>query len=293
MKRTAETLIAICDKIAAGTLSQANAARSCGVSESSYWFWIAQSQKGEPGFFVTYCGEEMPFHQAIGLARKIALQDIEGRFLERAHVGHLEPVFYQGRPQWKEREDLAGLDDETIAMLGHPDRYERDQFGNRIQLTIRHAPPVAAVIKVLESHMPRLYGQKSEVVNINRNSGVTTVEHRIAKLPAPAPVQVIGDQTEQDDLRELLGDPVEVEATVTEPSPPTPPPAEPVSAAEAYASTRPALTDLQRDLLSKLRTTGTAPRRAPVQVFRADDPDDLDPRRVGAGSPPTGGMKVR
>jgi hypothetical protein len=168
-KRSPQLLTAICDTVASGILSQAEAARRNGVSVASFWAWVAQPQKGEAGFVFEYCGEQMSFHQAIALARKIALHDVLGRFEQRAHYGSDEPVFYQGRPEWKEDESLSGLDDEMIAALGYPDRFERDANGQRIQLTIHHEPPVAGVIKVLEANFPRQYGQKSEV-NINQKT---------------------------------------------------------------------------------------------------------------------------
>src|SRR5258708_30981312 len=97
-KRNVETLTAVCDLIAAGCLSQAEAARRCDISVSSYWSFISQSQKGNPDFIITYCEESMPFHEAIRLARKVALHDVLGRYEQRMHEGTREKVFFQGRP---------------------------------------------------------------------------------------------------------------------------------------------------------------------------------------------------
>src|SRR5260370_20113848 len=166
MKKSAETMTAIADKIASGILSQAEAARRCDVSVATYWSWISQSQKGNSDFVITYCEESMPFHEAIKLARKIALHDVLGKYEQRMHSGTTEKIFFQGRPMWKEREDCAGLDDETVRLIFDTDRWERDANGQRIQLEIVHAPPVAGVIKLLEANFPKQYGQNSES-NIN------------------------------------------------------------------------------------------------------------------------------
>src|SRR5690242_12861420 len=114
-KRSPETLLAIVEMIAGGVLSQASACRACDVSVSTYWEWIGLSQRtDDPMFTLTYCGEEMRFHEAIKLARKIALTDVMGRFEQRMHAGHYEPVFFQGRPMWKEDERLAQFSDEEV-----------------------------------------------------------------------------------------------------------------------------------------------------------------------------------
>jgi hypothetical protein len=216
MKKSVTLLTQICDLIASGVLSQAEAARRCDVSIASYWSWIAQSQKGNPDFVITFCEEQMPFHDAVRLARKIAHQDILGRFETRVHGGTLEPVFFQGRPQWKEREDLAGIDDDTVAMLGFPDRWERDANGNRVQLMIRHEPAIAGVVKFLESNF-RQYQQRSELkIDQKVNLGVSVVSRKpkplsvidVTPLPPPPQIErpVDGDWVEAaEDLADLLG----------------------------------------------------------------------------------------
>jgi hypothetical protein len=114
-------------------------------------------------------GEMMPFHKAVAGARRLALHEVIGRMETRSLVGHREPVFYQGKPTWVEDEALAYFSDEDLKTFGIPDRFKRDGFGNRIQNTILHEPPVALVLAVAAANFPKVYGAKSEI-NVNQKS---------------------------------------------------------------------------------------------------------------------------
>ncbi len=326
MKKSQTTLTAICDLIAAGCLSQAEAARRCDVSVATYWSWISQSQKGNLDFVIAYCEESMTFHEAVKLARKIALHDVLGKYEQRMHEGTREKVFFQGRPQWKEREDCAGLDDQTVMLLFGTDRWERDANGQRIQLEIVHAPPIAGVIKLLEANFPKQYGQKSTVdINQRINLGVTTISRQpkpslpveilppLPAISAPTVTDDVGDN-DGDDLSELLGEepqdiqaayveieqPADIQAAdveIEEPkkdpmvSQPAPAPA-PTIVNPRFG----ALTPEQAAILGRLRANipVTAPQQpnAIVGKFSAVDPDDTDARRVGMGGIPKGGSKI-
>jgi hypothetical protein len=304
LKKNIATLTQICDAIASGILSQAEAARRCDVSVATYWSWISQSQKGNPDFIITYCEEQMQFFEAVKLARKVALHDVLGLFEQRMHYGRDELVYFQGRPCWKEDESLAGLDDEMISILGLPDRFERIN-GQRVQLRIHHEPPIAGVIKLLEANFPKQYGQRSTVdINQRTQLGVTVVDQRKPKAPPPQvevlPPRVIAAPAD-DDLSDLLGDDTEegtfseIEQAPTAPmaSQPEPTPAPDTRIVDERYGT---LTNEQAAMLNRLRAgipaNATRQPRTLIQTSSAIDRDDLDPARVGRGEPPKGGVKI-
>ncbi len=284
-KRTPETLTAICDVIAGGVMSQAEAARRCGVSVASFWAWISQSQRGSPDLVLPeYLGEaNMPFHKAVAVARRLALHDVVGRMETRAISGSVEKVFYQGRPTFVEDETLAHLTDEDLVTFGIPDRYLRDQLGHRIQNTIVHEPPVALVLAVASANFPKVYGAKSEV-NINQKTslGVTIVKRDYNaphKVAAPPEVQIVEHQPEAvsdavvAEITDEVGDEPEVEPTLM----PTP--------------IRPSgdipLTPLQMDLLQRSKLPPSSERAAPVAKPYIREQDDCGP-----GVVPPGGFKM-
>jgi hypothetical protein len=318
MKRP-EKLLQIVEMVASGVLVQSKAAKACDVSPSQYWAWVAASQRDPEAFSVSFCGEVMAFHKALGLARKLALQDVLGHFEERCLRGSDEVVYYQGRPQFKEREDCAGLDDETVTkIMGLPDRYERDAKGNRVYLKIHHEPPVAAVVKLLESNF-RQYHQRSEV---NVNQKVSGGVHVVAsKKPAalPQPVTVLSsvpaaqtapvplaieppteiEESADDDLDFLDGEddapraaPTPTPAPQPEPVPAvSEPPAAPLSSDEQARQyerklIRP-LSQLEQDLLQRLRNRPENAKPIGLVSVGRPEPDDLDPRRQGPGTFPS------
>jgi hypothetical protein len=310
MKKNAATLTAICDRIAGGCLSQAEAARRCDVSVASYWSWIKSSQENPAAWQITFLDSPMAFHECVALARKIGLQDVLGRFEMRCgggpDGGTREKVFFQGRPCWKELEAAVDLDPDVRELMGYPrDGLERDANGNRIQLEIIHAPAVAAVVKLLESNFTQ-YKQRSEL-NVNQKTqlGVTVVDQRKPKAPPPQ-VEIVQPRViaapADDDLSDLLGEEItegvfeEIEEAPAAPpmaaSQPAPTP-EPKIVDERFGS----LTNEQAALLRQLRKNvplnATLQPRTLIQTFSAVDRDDNDPARVGAGTIPANGMKLR
>jgi hypothetical protein len=230
------------EAIASGILSPRKASQSVGVPPSTYWDWIAASQRGDERFLVEYCGEVMPFHKAVALARKIALTDALGQFETRLLDGDETPVFYQGRPQWVEDERLSTLDDATLAALGYPDRYLRID-GKRVQHVLKTPPPVAAVVKMLEANF-KSYRPRSEVSIDQKFSGGVHVVNVNKPVPALPVVEIV---------------PPALPPPPVEPPPGqllTPEPEEPTAAHAAVAPRQ--ISALERDLLDRLRAAGWA-----------------------------------
>jgi hypothetical protein len=288
--KSKETLQAIVQNIAGGMLCYTDAARAAGASPASFWRWMKQSATGDAEFIVDFMDEKMQFAEAVKNARKIALLDIAGRFESRMLNGTDEPVFFQGKPQYKERPECIGLADDVVRLLGYEHRWMVDADGSPIPLTIHHEPPIAGVIKILESHF-QIYRPRSEVnVNQRLSGGVTVVDRKAKPLPAPvvqiAPpsqvaVEPIDDPADEDDdpdldLSDILGEPSADVAPVEMASEPAPAP-------QPEPPARTGLSELERDLLDKLRAGPRNPRPKAIVVTgnsssRADDP----PERIGA-----------
>jgi hypothetical protein len=256
--RCVEKLLEIVETIASGVLSPRKAAKRCGIPPSTYWDWIAASQRGDERYLIVYCGEEMQFAKAVGLARKIALTDALGEFETRLLTGDSTPVFFQGKPTWVEDESLSTLDDDTLQRLGYPDRYLRVN-GKRVQHSIKSPPPIQAVVKMLEANFKQ-YRPRSEVqidqkysggvhvVNVNKpTASLPVVEIVPPALPSPPPVsvpQLVEEPTSSND---------EVEP-------------------QQYQPRAKGVTALERDLLDRIKIPPTNPRpSAPVNVGKPSD----------------------
>jgi hypothetical protein len=257
-QRSPAKFLEICNMIASGVLSPRKASRAVGVPPSTYWDWIAASQRGDDErYLLTYCGEVMPFHKAVAMARKIALADALGQFEQRCLEGDETPVFFQGRPSWIEDEAISHLSDDDLDRFGIPDRWLRVN-GKRVQHTIKSAPPVAAVVKLLEANF-KTYAQRSEV-NINaRHSGGVSVVNVPKVLPQAVEVVPV-PQIAPPVVEPIPGQVLTAEVEEVEPEPPiAAEPRRPVSA-------------LERDLLARLRQPPTNPRpSAPVKIGKPSD----------------------
>jgi hypothetical protein len=302
--KSKETLQAIVQNIAGGMLCYTDAARAAGASPATFWRWMKSSATGDAEFVIDFMDEKVQFADAVKNARKLAILDIAGKFESRMMNGHEERVFFQGRPQYKERPECIGLPDDVVRLLGYDHRWQVDESGVPIPLTIHHEPPIAGVIKVLESHF-LMYRPRSEVnVNQRVSGGVTVVDRKAKPLPAPVvqiappsqtavePIEDPADDADDDvdlsadedddlDLSDILGEepsadvaPVEL---ASEPEPDSEPEPQPDPPARA------GLSELERDLLDKLRAGPKSPRPTALvntgnSSSRADDP----PERIGA-----------
>jgi hypothetical protein len=305
-KKNEETMRSICKNIAEG-YSISNAARRNGVSVSSWYSWQDQSRQGNPEFEIEFCGRRVQLVEAIDTALKMVVVEGASRFMKRATFGHEEPVTFQGRECYVERDDCVGLTEDQVKEKGLQHRWviEDEETGRIKRLTVHVQPPVAAAIKMLESYIPKLWGAKSEVTVNSNHSGVVTVKSPYAKVKAPIPVEVIEGPKEdetiisEEELADLLDGPAKPDVLHEKQTAPKPPPAapqpEPVPAPPPPAPATPQdrfgnLTPEQRAVLSRLRAR--VPANAPtqpsgfVQRFDAPTPDDTK------GSPAPGGMKV-
>jgi hypothetical protein len=293
MIKSPEILQQIVQNIAGGQLCYTDAARAAGASPATFWRWMKSSATGDTEFIIPFMDEKVQFADAVKNARKLAILDLEGKFLSRVAHGYEEVLTYQGRIQYKERPELLGLDDDVVRLLGYQHRWQTDTNGEPIPLTIHRDVAIAATIKILESHFS-IYRPRSDLnVNQRLSGGVTIVDRKAKPLPIPVPVQIappaqtavepIDDPDEDDDLdlSDILGEepsadvaPVEL---ASEPEPDSEPEPQPDPPARA------GLSELERDLLDKLRAGPKSPRPTALvntgnSSSRADDP----PERIGA-----------
>jgi len=98
-KKTPETLLAVLNTLASGTVVYSDAAVACGVRPNTFWHWVRASQLNrDPDLVVPYLGERMPFHHAVEAARQIALHDNRARTEKRSQHYIGEPVFFKDIP---------------------------------------------------------------------------------------------------------------------------------------------------------------------------------------------------
>lgn len=310
MKREPELLQKLVDGITeTGTIK--NACRMYGVSNGAFFNWCKQSASdGGEEFMVSVGEEQMLFHEAVKMAQRQVSFEILENFRYRLLHGTHEVARFQGKTVYMRDPSLDHLSDQDLEDLGITSRYLRDANGEFIPEIIHHEPSVQATLAFLASEFPKQWGNKSTVEINQRSTGVQVVKHQYAQpKPLPAPVQEVAPvaaiespiiDVEPDDLSDILGEPL---AESAEPAPVaaapaadprTPPPvAEPVTPPPA-APAKP-LSDLQRDLLDRLARRPGADRASAVMTppIGRPEPDDVDPRRTGAGSgPPPGAVKV-
>jgi hypothetical protein len=171
-KCTHDTLRDVLDALAINPVYTTAAAR-CGVSTKSLWRWLRASQREDDpaSFKLVWCDVEDWFHGHVRHAMRMSALMIEATARHHALNGFDEVQVFQGKLCWKEDPKLAGLDDETLAMLGYQDRYARNSDGSLIPLTVRRKPSDQLVLKMLAAHFPRTYGDKVE----HQHSGMISV----------------------------------------------------------------------------------------------------------------------
>jgi hypothetical protein len=193
MKKSPETFVELCDLLCVQPF-YTSAANILGVEASTIFRWLQASQRNPEAYEFEWSDCIAPLHVHVRSAMRINAHLIESQARKMALEGFEEPVYFAGRPQFKEDEKLVGVpDDELELFWGVKDRYERDENGNRIPLMVRHKPSDALVLKILAAAFPKVYGTNIEH-NVTHQGGVMVVgASRDAKpvveakaLPAPA-----------------------------------------------------------------------------------------------------------
>lgn len=175
-------------------------ARALNISERAVYTWIDESRaamkrddQSPPYFFSFDEGEPRYFHQHVKSIIRQSGDEIESNFRSRLKSGHMRVNKWQGRTCWMEDKKLAGLDDETLEILGIPDRLLRVN-GELVPETEWVPPPIDGVLAYLQSHS-KSYAKRSSVdVAVSGRIGVGGVQQVAWQRPAPLQeVEVLSD----------------------------------------------------------------------------------------------------
>ena len=178
-----------------GTL--ADSARMIGVSRSTVFSWIAQSQNNpdDPRFLVTFAGESVPLFEAVqGIRRLHAFQVVDSLEYRALH-GYYEPVITtKGTQAYKEDPKLVGMTDEEIKALGYQHRYLVDENGEPVPLMRWHPPSDKLALAVAAVHF-RNYRNRIDEQDAPRTGGVLVVDSAPQQLEPPS--QPIAEEEEE------------------------------------------------------------------------------------------------
>ena len=192
--------LAVCPNVTA-------AAKSCGLSHGVVYHWLVRSRAGDAALQgISWMGVVAAFHIHWDNATKLAASAIEKAAVDRALRGTMVPVFKDGKRVWEEDERLSIYSDKQIAdayalgALDWPDKFKRDENGDRVQVTMWLKPTDQLVIKMLESHQPRRYGARQTIdVQHGHTLQLTRPEERANKPPIidAQSQEVFDDESEQ------------------------------------------------------------------------------------------------
>ena len=149
-----------------------DACRFAGFSYESFRYYLAKSEKGQPGdgFDLTYGEETKRFHLHYADVIDGGIQGIEDELKWRALKGHYQTLHDKGRVIYQVDEELAGLG------LTGPDAYLRDEDNNPIPERI-HLQDPEVMLAVLRAFRRDRWGLK-EQHDVLVRGGVMVVDMR-------------------------------------------------------------------------------------------------------------------
>lgn len=241
-------------------------------------------------YFFEYEGEKRFFHDHCKSAITASISDIESNARMRARDGTFTVAKFQGQTVYKINPDWLDEDMRDLLSLGEGDKYLRDARGNMVPELVWSPPSTDLVLAILSSNSKK-YARKSSVdVNMRGQIGgvLTLGGPKPPAIAAPLPlVEIIQSEAEPErvavdeeqpaDFAEIP-DADELDFSVTDTAPNAPPVAPAEEDADPLPPTPPAptfstptppeyqpgpnvliqprngrpLSDLERDLLSKL-----------------------------------------
>jgi hypothetical protein len=277
-------------RVLGACVSYAETARRLGViSENWVYKCLAASKAASampevPSVFLFEAeaddGEPRWFHEHVRAAVTNSIEAIEAAARSRALHGTYTVAQYKGQTVYKVDPALISFSDEDLEAYGFPDRYLR--IDGKLQPELVWQPPSTdLVLGILGAHSKRYRkANAGTTVNVNAQSGVQIVERRKPELPAPLPMVTNVDpadyaEIDEPDLAVTDTDPdalpvapaiqpedrPEPGPVIREATPPEYAP-EPAPILASQRAGRP-LSDLERDLLSKLPKDNSAARAAP------------------------------
>lgn len=170
----------------------AAAARAVGISQAAIYLKIRQSIEDPAGHQITWLGQTLSFADAVALAKKLSIIELDRSALQLAIEGHSTPRYHDGKPVFKTDLQVAGdaltMDEMTwlqeYGLRRRDDTYARDQDGKLIQEMVASPPNPQLVNKLLSSLIPSVYSERSTVEH-HVSGGVWVQGEPQAQLPAP------------------------------------------------------------------------------------------------------------
>src|SRR5665213_2492565 len=196
-------------------------ARSCGVSKSTFWKFVRESQSGDERYLIRFMSDEpIQFAAATVAARRVHYHNVRSTLERRALVGDAEVVTFGGRVMWAENPATVGWTPAEREMCGYPaDGLLRNERGETIPLTVQRPPPTALVLRLMEvafrsEWTPSQNVNQNTTVNVRQYNGAAFAKPPTGRpvIPPPPPIpslEILGD---------VVAEPVPIDATANEPA---------------------------------------------------------------------------
>lgn len=184
--------VSICEYLC-GHSVVTNVCRAHGISNSTFWEWIAKSRRDElPP--ITWLEMEAPFWQHVTNAKRIFSNNMLDVMTERARHGSQRRITYQGKECFAVRTDIPpdptlDADPDVMEMLyGCRDRYLRDAQGHLVHLTEKIEPPVALQLAVAAANFEAYQPHSSQSIEVTQRGEMGV--KMVGGPPKPEPIKI-------------------------------------------------------------------------------------------------------
>jgi len=325
MKKSAEKFTEVCDLVCA-SLPYSVISRRLRMSPSLIFKWLNECRRAKKAdernqvelefsksiYVFEYGGVVGWFEDHIRTAMRASVLEIEATARNNC-LGTEEPIFYQGNPTFKIDTTLDNVDDETLAILGLPDRFLRDRNGQKIQNSISRPGSPQLIAFMLRAHGGRAFADKRSIDHTgNIGVGVSVVGQRPPSriVPPPTPTQQIAQHVateiiepiEDAEFTEIEAEQALEQPAATEPM---------ADAGQAAAPALDPMAETRAERTARMNAEAAAavkhprpgtpapPKPAPPAVRpvvpHATTPyrsEDERMEKLGSGEPPPGGVSL-
>lgn len=189
-KFSPEIAASICDFLCGHSIV-IDACRAHGISNTTFWDWIAKSKQDELPEIV-WLDMQAPFWKHIQNAKQIFANHLLDSMTERARYGSERRIVYQGREMFAVDPsippDLDSDPDLMELLYGVRDRFLRDATGKMIHLTERVEPPVQLQLAVAAASFAAYQPHSSQSIEVTQRGDIG-VRH-VGGPPKAEPLQV-------------------------------------------------------------------------------------------------------
>jgi transposase-like protein len=178
----------ICDFLAGRSVVQ-EACRAHGISNSTFWSWVASSRKEPPELpEFEWMSMTAPFYRHLQNAKRLYANAILETAMQRAHHGSERRIYFQGMEKFAVRTDIPPdiTDLDILEMLyDQRDRLKRDEHGHLVHLVEKIDPPVALTLAVLAANFEAFQNHSSQTIEVTNKN-----EMGVKIIGRPKPVQI-------------------------------------------------------------------------------------------------------